>query len=580
MSDYTEPSALASFRRSRELARQKENETLPTKPDTYLDDLVEASELIADRVEDNTNRTIAAQEDGNAASELVAENTETLTKQNVEGNQHLSNIADTARQISSKLSEFADLLNQKLEASVQSGLPAIGNQSTAIQAIEEQINTPVDEELLADAIKKLLPMPVVSETELFPQPEKPADQPKPDPETKREDERKEKEKSQASEKILSAVKGGFKSTYGLLNNIAGSLFKYTITAAANMLKWAGIMFAIVFAVDLIRVHFKYWQKVFEKSLDELNEQVGAWGPILTDIFNTAQEMRDYWAKGQYGDLVASLVQGLGRTLLDLGHMIMYGIGKAIASVLDTIPGMSDTAKKVEGRAIRTYSEQTGYVPTEEEREKVIAVEKYDQGEQYKDLKAEAQKYTEDQFVKKTTNRGFLNDGIALNETQARQIHKDIRSGKLKDADIEKEIGIQADLAMRMNTIENRVQRTNGSPSTNAELMDNLSKLARDIGNADIQSYMKEPLQERVQKMESALAERTKPKVTPKPASESAEATQVKEVEASIKPKETAQIQAGTTLNNINNVKNSKTVVQVQPRTNIPSNGIMPQRSLV
>lgn len=579
MAEYNEPSALASFRRNREAQRQEQEQEIP-KRETGLDDIVEANELIADRVEDNTNRSVAAQEDSTAATELVAENTETLTKQGDSGNKHLSNIADTARQISSKLSEFADRLNSKIEASVQSGLPAIGNQATAIQAIEEQINTPLNEEVLADAIEKLLPMPVKSETELFPEPEKPKEPEQNPQEDKREEERKDKEKSQASEKILSAVKGGFKSTYGLLNNIAGSLFKYTITAAANMLKWAGIMFAIVFAIDLIRVHFKYWQKVFEKSLDELNEQVGAWGPILTDIFNTAQEMRDYWAKGQYGDLVTSLVQGIGRTLLDLGHMIMFGIGKAIASMLDAIPGMSETAKKVEGRAIRTYSEQTGYVPDEEEREKVIAVEKYDQGQQYKDLKDEANKYTEDQFVKKTGNRGFLNDGISLNETQARQIHKDIRSGKLKDSDIENEIGIQADLAMRMNTIENRVQRTSGSPSTNAELMDNLSKLAKDIGNADIQSYMKEPLQERVQKMESALAERTKPKVTPKPAAESAEATQVKEVEAQSKPKETTSTNAGTTLNNINNVRNSRTVVQVQPRSSIPSGGIMPQRSLV
>ncbi|MDP1183285.1 hypothetical protein Q6285_28860, partial [Klebsiella pneumoniae] len=106
-----------------------------------------------------------------------------------------------------------------------------------------------------------------------------------------------KERKETGKKLLGAVSGGFKATYGLLNTISATLFRYTITAAANMIKWAGILFAIVFAIDMIQVHFKHWRKVFEQSLDELNAQVGEWAPILQDIFDTANEIRDYWTKG-------------------------------------------------------------------------------------------------------------------------------------------------------------------------------------------------------------------------------------------------------------------------------------------
>lgn len=578
-----EPSALTSFRRQQEEKRNSANKG-------SLSDVVEATELVAETVEtqggrqvsahdlttDAVHGTTSAVQEGTEATELVAETVEN------QGNAVSETIKDSNKKLIGKLAEFADMLNSKLSPSQVSNLPAV--QSTTVAVLEDKIQDPIDEDILKEAITKLLPPPPEEpDADFFPNqppPEPEREKEKPDHEEQKKDEEDKKERKETGKKLLGAVSGGFKATYGLLNTISATLFRYTITAAANMIKWAGILFAIVFAIDMIQVHFKHWRKVFEQSLDELNAQVGEWAPILQDIFDTANEIRDYWTKGQYGNLVQALVVGIGKTLIDLGHLIMFGIGKAIAGMLRAIPGMGDTADKVEGRAVSTYSQMTGYVPDEDEKAKAIKAEQADRADEFKDLRKEASKRTEDEFVKKVGDRSFWDSGVEMDEQSARQTYRNIKAGAT-DQQVKDQLGRSKELELKMNTIEERANRTMNSPNADADILKKIDDLAADLEGADVQPYMKDPIRKRLAETQKKVISRRNVEVKPQSATKSQDAVQAKTVETSMAPRPSQEkASAGTTLNNVNSVNNHRTVVRVDPRSSQPAYGINPQRGYV
>lgn len=348
-------------------AASEQNATLDTLSDK-LGDIQVQGELTSEVIEDKGNQIIETLKevdqsiiDGAAGSELTAEAVEKTTA--------AVNAGTTAsKKISEKLSKFTALLSDKLGLNPSTGTGLVPTESP-VAPVESVLPEVVLPENLPEALGGLLPNPDDSNNNpddaIFPPvPSAPAE----NEEDKKEKENKEKAFDELFKDLLKTTKSGFKSTISITDRIAGMLFKYTVTALAESAKLAGTLFAIVLAIDVIRTHFKYWSDKFMTDFNLFSTEAGKWGGLLSSIFGTLENIKQFWDDGDWGGLAAAIVKGIGKVIYNLSELISLGMSKVAATILSVIPGMDGAALSLEGAALEGFQERTGNSLSDKEQD--------------------------------------------------------------------------------------------------------------------------------------------------------------------------------------------------------------------
>lgn len=529
-----------------------------------LDDQQASTELISDVVETKSNEIIQSVDDVAAGVELTAEASERTTDA-------VSKLNDTTSLINDKLTKLADLLSKKhdVQQDVQKTSPG-----TALETITEQIPDTPEQPPLDELLERLIPPQDnrIPDSDFFP--------PVEEPEEKKEDKKESEDKNKKFfdlkfGELTKGVKAGFGKTISLTDKISNMLFSYTVTALAQMAKTAAMVMGVIMLIDLIKVHFNYWTKLFEKNFVEFNKQAKEWGPLLTSISEMSNEIVKAFVKGDWGGLAKAIGSGLVDVIDKLGETIMLGMGKLLAGMLRAL-GFTDSADNIEGAALDRFQSVTGAELSEEDaqmRAKYVDRQEreYDEQPEWKrNLSARFQKFT-GQIDDDEYNRLLKGDKkqAAYADLSDEERLKIITARNNAEAELKrtKEYVERTDASdsARMDSAKDAVQSTS---SRYKELEALSSEVAKDL------KVELDQLQNLLDSKTSATA----PVAEPIPAAEQPEVKQSASIKAAADNREVARmreantqsqpIQVNTAVN-----KNSTHVYRMPPQTSTSAPGM-------
>ena len=510
--------------------------------DGRLSDLQASSELSGEVFEEKANGIIGAINDVQAADELTAENTE-------KGNKELKRLNDTAFKINSKLAQLSSMLKSKMVGSESPGVSkqAKGAESTALEAIKDSLPLEVYQPSLEELLKTLVPdLPAPGSPTPFP------DAPPTPPVDEEKKKKEEKESKFDIKELLKSTKAGFKASVGVADKISGMLFRYTVTAAAEAAKMAGMLFSLVLGFDVIRIHFKYWSKLLETSFASFDEKAGVWGKVLEDILLTVQRVQDFWENGDYGKMVWEIVKGIFKVGNDLIEAMFLGISKLTASVLRQF-NLDGAADNVEGSAIERYADQTGTKVSDEDAEVYGRYKTKQFKEELKNTGAnQAIRYggSSEEYEKMRKEKG-----IPLSDTEK----LGLQTKNMSDEDMGKMFAKELQVKTDSDRVARRAEDYKDRPERIKELEQQQQELKKKINDPLIQ---KAPVvQERLIKQSDELAETLKkmktPEAKPEDVKESEQVKQVKEIEKAQQVINTTTDSSTSTVNvQSTNVKNT------------------------
>lgn len=562
--------ALTSFRGMRKDAEENPLDKL-NKLDS-LDSLQAATELVAETVEQKSNEVVGAVEDNTAANELTAENTQSTADNTQKTYEELKKLNNFSSQMNEKLRGFGVMMERRFGV--------VSKMASGIGAIEEALKKPEQPQTMPS------PQPVLPTVPEQPNNDNYQNLPKKKPEQEDKKKKRKELDKDSIENLVKVVRGGFKETVGISNKILGMLFKITLTAMAEAVKWGAIMLGIVLAVDTLMVHFRHWSNLFETDFKEFMKQAGEWASPITDILTAVREARDYWTKGEYGELIVALVKGIGeafyKTFIQLDRIITTGIAK----ILRMIPGMGDYADKLEYGALKAAVAQ-GYTPDERELELMDKVESEHEEDKYGERTGWTGKARDigeaiGTSIKDKVNEGLVNLGWRdQKDVDLEKRQEEMKRNEYKDVSQEQR---SASRKMRI-TSEGAINNIN-------EVMENLrgdkDKERIDILKKDIDVYretVKDPklvesdrsqIERLIEKFDEMYAAKTQADVSTKsvPVAETEVAKQTERTE-NLQRQANAQQQTTNQQNNVNNtqvITNNKTIKQGAPTTRIDAPG--------
>lgn len=252
------------------------------------------------------------------------------------------------KEISSKISALTNMIAQKFVGSPVLDMPEPTTEEVIKEGLDEK-NKPA-----SDPVKVL-------------------DNEQP----KTTDDKKSGEKPATSVDVL---KKGFGKLQKTSDSIASLLFKRTITATLEAAKFAAMVFSIILALDLIRIHFSYWMEKLLAWWEGFKadwfanwqtyfSEWGKWGTILDTISTSIGRILNAVRTGDFPGLIHAIVKGLVETGQTIAESIRLAIFKGIAAVLRNF-GFDNAAETVEGYGLERYSRNTNGNLTEEEQQKL------------------------------------------------------------------------------------------------------------------------------------------------------------------------------------------------------------------
>lgn len=569
-----------SFRRGKlieEMAPQKRAEALASTQNEELGNLNDAfrdqqaaTEMVAEAIEGKGNQIISAIDGTNtrlddviAGSEMTAESVERVA-------QSSKSMTGAARAISSKISELANVLGGKLQSDVKA---PVSKESTTLAAIEEKLPLPVEVPKLDELLEKLVPQHGIPEDAPF----------LPPPSTNEENnskEGKEKEGFDLSGKIedlLKVSKKGFGGLMSVTDRIAGMLFSYTVTAAAQAAKLATSIFAVVLGIDMIKVYFQYFMKKFEAGWDEFAEKFKEWGPLLEGLMTFAKNAEKMFSEKNWLGLGEAIIKGIMDLTNNLANLLMLGMAKLTAAMLRSM-GFKEKADNIEGSALQTYQQKTGARLDDQDQTTLAKYQDRKDAEEF-----EAKQKAMDKFKDKK-------EGLDVAEkygTVSKETAEEIRAGKIDDS-------------FRSMSEEQRVQALKDRNNAQADIIrltetieDTMSPDATDIKNAkETYSKIKEQLdkgamngvpqdlntEQLMAKLDKTMEKINKSDIVkPQPVAEREETVQAKRVDEA-KKAEKARAYEGTepkssVVQQVNVSRTSKTQYNVPPTSVINSPGM-------
>lgn len=483
--------------------------------DGRLSDLQASSELSGEVFEEKANGIIGAINDVQAADELTAENTE-------KGNKELRRLNDTAFKINSKLAQLSSMLKSKMVGAESPGVSkqAKGAESTALEAIKDSLPLEVYQPSLEELLKTLVPdLPATGSPTPFP--ESPVTPPVDEEKKKKE----EKESKFDVKELLKTTKAGFKASVGVADKISGMLFRYTVTAAAEAAKMAGMLFSLVLGFDVIRIHFKYWSKLLETSFASFDQKAGVWGKVLEDILLTVRNVQDFWENGDYGKMIWEIVKGIFKVGNDLIEAMFLGISKLTAGVLRQF-NFDGAADNVEGSAIERYADQTGTKVSDEDAEVYGRYKTKQFKEELKNTGAnQAIRYggSAEEYEKMRKEKG-----IPLSDTEK----LGLQTKNMSDEDMAKMFAKEIQVKTDSDRLSRRTEDYKGRPERIKELEIQQKELRARIDDPSIKAapVVQERLLKQADAVDEQLKKLTAPEPKPVPTQDSEQAKQVKQIE--------------------------------------------------
>lgn len=504
------------------------------------------------------------------------EETEQLVDETKTSNTQLSEIQTNTSDTNKALSKLSNQLESKLSAQPQ------------LQSVELSDNT---EAVLEDFADRLRDQNNSSTTQpdvagsVLPNSPRPVSEPRPTEDNaadKADKAKSEKEKADVSNKMLGLVKNGFKTSKSTLDKISGMLFKYTLTAAIGAAKLAGSIFLIILAIDLLRIHFKYWSEKLMIKFDEIKETImsyfdkiagwtDGWMPVFDSIRNSIDYIANIFRTGDWGSLAGAIGDVVKESIKTMASLIQNAFAKIGAAILRKF-GFDGAADNLEAIGLENLQNNTNK-PLSEKDQKTVA--KYQQ-------KLMEQDYTPSQvgltaFLPDTWRKkiGALSDN-EYNRIQAEKKDVNIVKG-MKSDDQQQWIMAQNEASTALNAYEDAAKKLdpNNSDQLN-KLNASYNRAKQAVSDSDLNKTpeVKKVLTTQLETIRKQV-ESKKTAVKPAPASKSPEAVQANNVQRktdALKAKPEVAAQNTAVVNNTK-VSNSKTIQMQRPITSTNAPGI-------
>ena len=385
------------------------------------------------------------------------------------------------------------------------------------------------------------------------------------------------------DKVGGLLKTGFKSSIGVMDKISGMLFKYTATQAIQAAKIAAAIFAIILAVDLIKIYWSVWGEKIMGKLSEWAEIFKGWWDTFTDWasgfsdFKTAfegmganlMEIKNAWTSGDF----PGLAKAIGNALLTLGKTISGVLTRTLSSVFAALLrklGFGDAADDMEAFGLRHYQNMTDNRLSDENQRKLAENQLKKEKE---DGKTTTERGVTDFLPAKWRNKiGFLSDE-EYSQVQAEKKDQSARSG-LSEEDQLNAIAATNEARESLGRYKKFAEAANANSSADMAKVDKYKKEAqRYLGNKglDLVPSTKAELNAQFNSI------KVKPKgdaVKPASAAESKDTQTVKAIKSAESNKATQQAHQTNVANVQNNVtRNSKSVHVQAPTTSTRAPGV-------
>lgn len=358
---------LSDLRQKRKQAKAVSEISAPSEVDTELHGKVEDLISVGGMNVDSTNNAVQELRqinsntgNGSAAAELNVE-------ESVKTNETLTEINETTKSIYSKLSEFAEKLKDSFKTELEQAPITPTNSSDSSINIINEPEPPVEtnsekylKQIVAD-LSELKNRPRLRP----PKPEKDDSQP---PATQDEDVKPKNTEVVVNRKLSAlneSIEAGFDKTISIADEISKMLFKYTVSAALNLAKMAGLILALVLAIDVISIHLKYWGKMFQENFTEFKDRLGSLAKPMADMLTTIKDLSNYWTEGEYQEFVERIGKAVGSATEYLFEGLLLGLGKIFSEALRAM-GFNEAADSLEAASIMRAMEKIGYSPDEAE----------------------------------------------------------------------------------------------------------------------------------------------------------------------------------------------------------------------
>lgn len=557
--------ALTSFRGMRKDAENNPLDKLEKldKLDS-IDNLQAASELVAETVEQKSNEVIGAVEDNTAANELTAENTQSTAGNTQKTYEELQKLNSFSSQMNEKLRGFGVMMERRFSV--------VSKITSGLDAIEKAIKDEKQPEQTMPSPQPVLPsVPEQQNNDNYPTlPKKPKD----DKKKKKKD--KNSDRDNNMQLLIKAVRGGFKETVGVSNKIFSMLFKMTVTAMFEVVKWGAILLGIVVAVDTLMIHFRYWSKQFDENFGEFMRKAGNWGSTLDKVLTSVESIQNYWENKEYGELVTELVSGLADVLVDAFFQLDRIITKGLASVLRSIPGMGSLADTLEYGALKQAQARSGVKMDEREKELYARMKKEE--EIQKGMQTQA-KLANQQYSSMASMQvePILTEQEKYEVTRMKELKSVSDDAYRKSSNIT--IDVEGDMVRNISML--KTVKPGTRPDKLAALDKDVNEQRKVLDNPDLLSTDRQKIKELLDQYDKIRITKNAPAVTPPPPDETDTAKQAKSIEQG----QLQNIRNDNTVTNTANVANTKiynnnrTVQITRPQTSTPSPGLL-QKGIV
>lgn len=476
---------------------------------------------------------------------------------------------NTGENIAGKLSVLSDRLNSKY-AAANDDTPIRAEDTTSSSLSDNDTNSDLNSQTPTSVSERLVPKKEKSSNGLLEN----------DGKSGKELTSIKNPLSIGIDKVGSAIKTGFKSSVSAVDKVTGFLFKMSLSQAVEAAKTAAAIFAIILAIDVIRIYWEKWGESIIAKLTEWAEIFKGWWDTFTNwasqfaSFTTAFEtmganlmaIRNAWENGDF----PALAKAIGGAIIDLAKTIAVTIGRVVASVIASALrkfGFNEVADDVEAQAIRNQQNLTDNRLSPEEQKKL----------------AENQVKKEEKDGKTTTERGvtdFLpnswrkNLGL-ISDNEYKQIEKEKKDQKTTSGLTHDE---KVKNVMATNEAREAVSRykkyADAANPTNKNDMAKVDKYKKEAEGYLKSEYLSLTPETKTELTNQYNAIKVKPApVKPAPSNENKDVQTAKSIKQneSAKPAGTS----GNTTANIQNniVKNNKSVVVQSPVTSTRAPGV-------
>lgn len=559
----------ATFRKS-SIGEMKTTSDTAKRAEAANDSLDEIKDQVADKSADETIAESLTSIDSKMTQSISDNLTGSIDQRRSEGD-----LIDETKIISAKLSLLVGKLTEmhadaQVEATQREAVKQEPTTSEALSALAER-NQPQPQAEVADS--------------LSPKEESPS--------TKLLDDNKGKSGKElvakanpvvmGLDKVGGLLKTGFKSSIGVMDKISGMIFKYTATQAIQAAKIAAAIFAIILAVDLIKIYWSVWGEKIMGKLSEWAEIFKGWWDTFTDWasgfsdFKTAfegmganlMEIKNAWTSGDF----PGLAKAIGNALLTLGKTISGVLTRTLSSVFAALLrklGFGGAADDMEAFGLRNYQNMTDNRLSDENQRKLAENQLKKEKE---DGKTTTERGLTDFLPAKWRNKiGALSDE-EYSQVQAEKKDQSARSG-LSEEDQLSAIAATNEARESLGRYKKFAEAANADNSADMAKVDKYKKEAqRYLGNKglDLVPSTKAELNAQFNSI------KVKPKgdaVKPASAAESKDTQTVKAIKTAESNKATQQAHQTNVANVQNNVtRNSKSVHVQAPTTSTRAPGV-------